>query len=410
MNAEIIAVGTELTTGAKLDTNSQWLSLKLAEIGIPVIFHTTVADDMNAMLDVLTAARRRSDVVIVSGGLGPTYDDLTREAFAKLAGVELELHQPSLDFIRSFFASRKREMPERNAVQAHFPSGSRPIANPRGTAPGIWMFIAVPGVPSEMKRMYDHEILPRLPHGELVIRRRLINMFGVGESHAEELLGDITRRQRDPEVGITAHEGTISLRIVSQGSSATECDAKIEKTEQEIRRLMGHYIFGVENEELEDIVLPRLVERGQTLSTVEIGTGGLLAHRLTSLNSVFTKGPPSPVRGGTILIDTKLPGKSISAVQTVWNHHHDDALAIDDLTKKLAEACRADFETDFALAVAPFPQHDPDRDPLATPITYVALASNAQVQLQEIVLLGDPAIHKSRVAKTALNILRLVLR
>ncbi|MEX0726715.1 MAG: competence/damage-inducible protein A, partial [Planctomycetaceae bacterium] len=184
MNAEIIAVGTELTTGAKLDTNSQWLSLKLAEIGIPVIFHTTVADDMTAMLDVLNAARRRSDIVIVSGGLGPTYDDLTREAFAKLASVELVLHQASLDFIRSFFASRKREMPERNTIQAWFPAGSRPIANPRGTAPGIWMeltredfpapclFIAVPGVPSEMKRMYEHEVLPHLPRGELVIRRR----------------------------------------------------------------------------------------------------------------------------------------------------------------------------------------------------------------------------------------------
>ncbi|MEX0726716.1 MAG: CinA family protein, partial [Planctomycetaceae bacterium] len=256
----------------------------------------------------------------------------------------------------------------------------------------------------------EHEVLPHLPRGELVIRRRLINMFGVGESHAEQLLGDVTKRQRDPEVGITAHEGTISLRIVSHGTSAAECEAKIEATEREIRRLMGHYIFGVEEEELEDVVLTRLAERGQTLSTVEIGTGGLLAHRLTSLNAVSAEGKTSPYSGGTILTDGRSSDKHATASQAVWSRHLSGERGIDGLTTELARACRVQYETDYALAVAPFPQHDPDRDPLATPITYVALASRDQLQLQEIVLLGDPAIHKSRAAKTALNMLRLALQ
>jgi nicotinamide-nucleotide amidase len=177
MHAEIIAVGTELTTGAKLDTNSQWLSLELAAVGIPVKYHTTVADDLEAMLGVLRDAVNRSDVVLVTGGLGPTLDDLTRDCMAELVQAELVLHEPSLEFIKSLFAHRKREMPERNAVQAMFPEGSTPLANPRGSAPGIWMEVprkgspipcqlaAMPGVPSEMKRMFQREVLPRLPAG-----------------------------------------------------------------------------------------------------------------------------------------------------------------------------------------------------------------------------------------------------
>ena len=138
MHAEVISVGTELTTGAMLDTNSQWLSLELAEIGIPVHFHTTVADNLEAMVGVLRIAADRSDVIIITGGLGPTLDDLTRQALAAVLGTELVLDQQSLEWIRSIFAQFKREMPERNVVQAYFPAGSQPLPNPRGTAPGIW--------------------------------------------------------------------------------------------------------------------------------------------------------------------------------------------------------------------------------------------------------------------------------
>ena len=139
MKAEIIAIGTELTSGQKLDTNSQWLSLELAELGIPVHWHTTVADDMDENVQALRIAADRADIVLITGGLGPTLDDLTRDALAQLAGVELVLHPPSLDFIEGFFQQRGRAMPERNRVQALFPSGSEPLVNPIGTAPGIWM-------------------------------------------------------------------------------------------------------------------------------------------------------------------------------------------------------------------------------------------------------------------------------
>ncbi len=229
MKAEIIAVGSELTSGAKLDTNSQWLSRQLADVGISVHFHTTVSDDHTEQIAVLRTAATRADVVIVTGGLGPTQDDLTRQVFAEVASVPLELDPMSLQVIEEMFSRRGRTMPERNRIQAMFPAGSAALPNPIGTAPGIWLELprdagqrpcliaALPGVPSEMHRMFEEQVQPRLPASGVVIRRALVHCFGLGESHVEELLGEVTARGRDPEVGITAHEATITLRIDARG-------------------------------------------------------------------------------------------------------------------------------------------------------------------------------------------------
>src|SRR5436309_2735997 len=164
MKTQIISIGTELTSGQNLDTNSQWLSRRLAEVGIAVGWHTTIADDFDANLDAFRIATGRAKLVLVTGGLGPTQDDLTREVLAKLAGVDLVFHEDSFRIISDLFAKRGRHMPERNRVQALFPAGSEPIRNDRGTAPGVWMDLrgahvaAMPGVPSEMYHMFEHQV------------------------------------------------------------------------------------------------------------------------------------------------------------------------------------------------------------------------------------------------------------
>lgn len=405
MHAEVIAIGTELTTGAKLDTNSQWLSLALAELGIPTHFHSTVADDLEAMTDVMRAASNRSDLVFITGGLGPTLDDLTRHAMAQLMQVELVLDQPSLDFIESLFQRRNRHMPKRNRIQAMFPAGSEVIANPRGTAPGIWMevprkgyetpslFAAMPGVPSEMRRMFEQEIRPRLPGSNRVIRRARVNCYGLGESTAEEMLGELTARGRDPDIGITVHEATITLRITAYGESGEECDGKIVAAKAEITARMGKYIFGEEDDELEHAVAAMLIERGASLATAESGTGGLLAYRIAETHQL-----KAHFRGGLVAADdTGLNGQL--------------SLPSDASRKELAEATanavRKKFDSDYALAVLECPDFDPDSRNDDAPATFVALADTERSIAFEVSLFGDPAIQKSRLVKSALNLLRL---
>lgn len=412
MHAEIISVGTELTTGAKLDTNSQWLSLELAEIGIPVLAHQTISDDLTAMVSTLRTAAERSEIVLITGGLGPTLDDLTREAMANLANVELVQHEPSLEHVKSMFAKRNRPMPERNLIQAMFPRGSEPLPNPRGTAPGIWMTLertdgkiariaAMPGVPSEMKQMFRQQVLPRLDGSGNVIRRARINVFGVGESQAEEILGDLTARGRDPDVGITVHEATITLRITATGNTVEECREKIDKTRATIINRMGTLVFGVEDEELEHALIRLLQQRRATLSTGESGTGGLLAHRLTGV-----AGFESCYMGG-VVVPTNAAKRELVSVDPMLIRQFGPIS--EEVALAIAKGCRQRFGSNFALAVTEWPQFDPD-DPLApVPASFVALASPKGAKVVKVQHFGDPAIAKSRTAKVAMNMLRLHL-
>ncbi|MBT6154827.1 MAG: CinA family nicotinamide mononucleotide deamidase-related protein [Planctomycetaceae bacterium] len=413
MQAEIIAIGSELTTGAKLDTNSQWLSRELSAIGIPVRYHVTMADDLEAMIAAFRTSVDRSELVLITGGIGPTLDDLTRQAVAGLADVELVLHEPSLEIIKSMFVRRKREMPERNAIQAMFPRGSEPISNPRGSAPGISMqvqrtggdafcrVIVMPGVPSEMKRMFEQEVLPGLSGSGRVIRHARINCFGVGESAAEEMLGELTARDRDPEVGITVHEATITMRITAHGNSEAECQRKISEAGQTVREKLGEFVFGVEDEELEHIVVRLLRERGLTLATAESGTGGLLAHRLTDV-----AGFEGCYLGG-VVVPTDAAKREMLEVDGDLLKQAGSISA--EAAAAMAGGCHRQFGTDFALAITECPWFDPDDSTGETPIVYVALVGDGIAESASHAMVGDPAIAKSRAAKMALNLLRLKL-
>ena len=244
LTAEVISIGDEMTSGARLDTNTQWLSRRLGDLGIKVSFHTTVADTLEQNVDVFRIAAERVDILVSTGGLGPTRDDLTREALANVLGTPLELNPSAMQHIEQMFARRKRKMPERNRVQAMFPTGSQQIFNPQGTAPGIDMMIpreesgqsrvfALPGVPAEMKRMFDETVAERIlaengPGTE--IKQHVMKFFGTGESDMENRLGSMIARDREPRVGITVSTATISLRITATGKDAVDCQTQIEQT------------------------------------------------------------------------------------------------------------------------------------------------------------------------------------
>lgn len=407
MQAETIAIGTELTTGAKLDTNSQWLSIELSAVGIPVWYHTTVADTLEANLLVFRQAVDRADVVLITGGLGPTLDDLTREALAALLGVELVLHEPSLVQIQEMFSRRNRTMPERNSIQAMFPAGTEPIPNPRGTAPGIWAEIprpgrtpcrlaAMPGVPSEMKPMFRDSVLPRLTDfcgtGQ-VIRSARVNCFGLGESHADELLGDLTARGRDPEVGITVHEGTITLRIEAHAATVDECDRKIRQAKATARERLKGYVFGEEDEELQDVVLRQLSQQEASLITAESATGGLLATYLSNVEV-----PTASYHGGWVADESRLAAQI--------GLHFVPNLEPSARVTHLAQHIQQQATADYVLVVGDIVTLSTDPSVPPIPRVYVALAGTGVSMTSEIQGLSDPTILKSRSAKTALDLLR----
>jgi nicotinamide-nucleotide amidase len=412
MIAEVISIGDELTSGQRLDTNSKWLSERLGELGVRVLYHTTVADDLDANVSVFRTAVERAEVVVVTGGLGPTADDLTREALAAMAGCELVLDEASLEYIRGLFARFKRDMPERNRVQAMFPAGSRPIANANGTAPGVWMeqprpgggtchIFALPGVPAEMFEMFQQTVVPAITAQSgtaKVIRHHRIKCFGAGESHVEQMLPDLIRRGRQPSVGITVHEATITLRITAMAPTPQDCHTAIEPTVRTINECLGSLVFGQEDDELEDAIVRLLVDHDRTLATVEVGTAGALAECL----SRAAEGQPHYL-GGQVIHSAKMLAQSLGpAADLIELHGATSREAVEALALGLRERTGADY----ALAVGPFPANA-SQDPDAP--FHFALAGPRNVTVKASGMVGHKSIWIPRSAKAALNLLRLTL-
>ena len=293
-----------------------------------------------------------------------------------------------------------------------FPAGSEVLHNPVGTAPGIWMEIpregrspsflaAMPGVPSEMKIMYRQQVLPRLPSGQRVIRRSSVHCFGEGESNIEAMLGDLTARNRNPEVGITASSATISLRIASHGPTIADCEKAIAETKALIREKLGSLIFGEDDHTLESIVVGTLAQRGLTLTTVEAGTRGLLAQMVSQ-----SPGADSCFLGGVVLNGT--PSVVISIGEPQGEEPASEgagamSLVSAEETLEMAQNSRRRFESDFALSISPFSEPTAPGEPATS---FIALAGENVNEVHEHKILIDPAIARPRAAKGALNMLR----
>jgi nicotinamide-nucleotide amidase len=412
MRAEILAIGDELTSGQRLDTNSQWLSARLGELGVPVAFHTTVGDDLETNITAFRTAIERCELVVSTGGLGPTADDLTREALAAAAGVELVEDDASLEHIRSLFARRSRPMPERNVVQAQFPRGSRVVANPHGTAPGIDFTVTrssvgscrvfcLPGVPAELFEMWKATVAPAISAmvgPRRVICHRRIKVFGAGESDVEAMLPDMIRRKREPLVGITVSDATITLRITAGGTNEAEIEQVLAPTIAEIRNTLGALVFGEEDDELEDAVVRLLTTRGQSVAVAEWATGGLESQWLAevSRNSECFRGGIG-VQNAPML--SALLGLAVSP-----EHAADEATAAD-----MAKAVRQKCGADFGLAVASFPTQGTSTSAELTGTVYIGLATGNSVRTKGFPVASHPAIIRPRAAKNALNMLRLAM-
>ncbi len=387
--AEIIAIGDELTSGFRLDTNSQWLAQQLGDLGIVVLYHSTVGDDMNANVDVFKHAFTRADVVITTGGLGPTADDLTRQALAKAAGVELKLHADQVEHLKAFFARRGRTMTPSNEIQAHFPAGSVVVPNPEGTAPGIELryrgperetiVFCLPGVPAEMKQMFAQTLQQRLKGitGETqVIHHHVVRCFGSGESHIESLLPDLVKRGRDPQVGITASQGTISLRLTTRADSVEDCLKKMASTLATIDECLGELVFGFNDETLESVVAARYVESGKTIAITDAGMQGA--------PGVLLKKSAAPLDAAEIA-DFESEDVSHRAVEILHRAGSDVGVAIGPIERN--EAIVAAGESNYVVAVA--------------------IKGSENVKIHEFLFSGHSAIRETLANKRVLNVLRL---
>lgn len=410
MRAEIIAIGDEIITGQRLDTNTQWLAERLTELGIEVAFHSTIGDNLADNVAVFKTAIDRVDVVVATGGLGPTADDLTREAIAQAVGVGLVRDEASLLYIRQLFERRGRQMPERNAVQADFPVGATPIPNEHGTAPGVAMHVervgrgpgnvfALPGVPAEMKPMWQQTVAPAIAaaRGEVrVIRHRRIKCFGVGESQLEAMLPDLIRRGREPSVGITVSDATITLRITAAGPDDDACLEAMEPTAAMIYKLLGTIAYGEEEDELEDVDARLLKQQHKTIAVAEWATGGLVSEWLAKAAPV----DDVILAGGFVI------GSLRQLEQLTGDASLHDAVPSDSAVATVAaEWVRRAAGADYGIGIAAFP---PTADGPEAKVS-ISIAAPDRTRRLQFGCASHPAIKQSRTAKQALNALRLIL-
>jgi nicotinamide-nucleotide amidase len=299
VNAEIISIGTELLLGEVTDTNAAYLAGQLPLLGIDLHRVTLVGDNLERLSQAFSRAREDCDIVLATGGLGPTEDDLTREAMAQVLSEELSI-SPALEAeLRAIFSRMGRAMPPHNIKQATLIPSAQAIPNPRGTAPGWWIekwgkiIVAMPGPPREMQHMWEKEVMPRLqeklPKG--VILFRTLKSFGLSEAAVDEMVGPLFSLA-NPKIGIYAKPDGIHLRLIASAQRCEEAEELIDQGEAQLRAILTHHIWGIDSDTLEGVVGALLASKGLTLATMESCTGGLLAANLTDVprSSVYYKG------------------------------------------------------------------------------------------------------------------------
>ncbi|WP_435016339.1 competence/damage-inducible protein A [Tundrisphaera sp. TA3] len=413
MKAEIIAIGSELVSGQSLDTNSQWLCQRLGELGISVHYITALGDDLAENVGVFLAAIARADLVITGGGLGPTQDDLTREALASAAGVTLVEDAASLEAIRTMFARRNRVMAERNRIQALLPAGATPLPNAIGTAPGMAMEIdgtlvaCLPGVPRELKQMFFDQVVPLLRRTGRISRtivHRKINMFGKGESEIEADALDLTARGRVPEVGITASDATIAFRVIAEGATEAEAVALMEPTVAEIYRRFGDLIVGEGADDVVDGLVRELKRADLTIATAESCTGGMIAEKLTSVPGVSRYYP------GSIVSYSNQAKAQVLGVPTSLLIEHGAVSA--EVAAAMAEQVRERFGSDIGVSVTGYASPGEGVPPESVGLVYLGIATSEKVQTRKIEVGPEQPreIIRRRATKQALNWARLTIR
>lgn len=407
--AELIAVGTELLLGNIANTDAQMISQGLSQLGINVYYHTVVGDNPQRVRQAVDIARGRADILITTGGLGPTCDDLTKAAVAQAFGKELVYHEPSAQRIRERFAQRGTPVTENNFQQAMVPEGCTVLDNDWGTAPGVAFqaggthVLMLPGPPRECAMMFRHRALPYLQKlSDGVIASRTVKTFGIGESAAEALLRDLMNALHNPTLAPYAKPTGTELRITAHAPTREEALRLIAPVEEQVKAILGDKVIGVDVDSLEEVCFALLKDRGLTVGTAESCTGGLLAKLLTDL-----PGSSAVFRGGVVSYTNGVKAGLLGVPQDLLDRY---GAVSPQVAEAMARGAKASLGCDIALSTTGVA--GPDADDRGNPIglVYLGLAWGDQCQVTEF---RAGPVERERVrrqaAQTALDLLRRYL-
>ncbi|WP_270301818.1 competence/damage-inducible protein A [Terrisporobacter petrolearius] len=408
MKAEIITVGTEILLGDILNTNTHYLSNELANMGVDVYYQITVGDNENRLLNQLEESFRRSDLVVLTGGLGPTQDDLTKEVCAKYFNLDMEFHQPSWDKIIEIHNKMKRTPTENNKKQAYFPVNSIILPNEYGTAPGCIMeknnktIIVMPGPPREMKPMFDNFVKPFLQkNSEDILKSKVIRIIGVGESKVENDLLDLIQKQVNPTIATYAKDGECTVRITAKGKTVEEVEKLILPVVKEIKNRFKETVYGEDETTIEDEVAKILVKNNLTISVAESCTGGMVSSSLINypgISSVFME--------GCVTYSNEAKMKSLNVKEETLNSV---GAVSEQCAKEMAEGVAARHNTNIGLSTTGIagPEGGSEEKPVG--LVYMGIKINDKTIVKKYIFNGDRQQIRYRACKTLLNDLRLEL-
>jgi len=414
MRAELISVGTEILLGEITDTNSQWIAARLPAIGIDLYHQSTVGDNIGRLAEAIERALKRSDVVIMTGGLGPTEDDLTREAIAQVMGEEMFVDADAERQLRALFSARGVAFAERNVKQTMLIPSATAIPNPRGTAPGWWVektlatdapedtnyIISMPGPPNEMQRMWEHEVEPKLMKlaGQGVLVSRVLKTIGVGESTIDEMVAPLLK-STNPTIGVYAKPDGVYLRLAAKAASQEEAWVHIAPVEEEARRILGPIIWGADNDTLEGVVGDMLDQRGLTLATMESCTSGLLASTITEVT-----GSAQYFKGGYVAYSGQMKmGLGVSA-DVIEKH----GVISSETAEAMAAAARRNLDADYGIGITGIAGNDEvEGKPPGT--MHIAVAGELGADHISYAFYQGRQATKRRAVTTALFLLRRTL-
>jgi nicotinamide-nucleotide amidase len=408
MDCEIISVGTELLLGQIANTDAQYISQRLSELGINVYYHTVVGDNKQRLLDALNVAVKRADLIITTGGLGPTVDDLTKETVAEFLGLELQMHEPSLQHIKEHFNRTGRQVSDNNIKQALLPKGSIPIPNPNGTAPGViiehekGIFIVLPGPPLELQPMFEETVVPFLQKcSDYTIVSKVVRIFGIGESKVEEMVKDLLDEQDNPTIAPLVGHGDVTLRITARVRKGEDAYALIDPVERQIRQRLGDAVYGVDDDTLSKVVGRMLIERELKLALAESCTGGLISDKLTDIPGI------------SMAFDRGFVTYSNEAKMELLGVSNDTLNRFGAVSPQTAEemalGALAHSHADIALAVTGIAGPDGGTPSKPVGLAYMAIADSYGAYSSKHVFNGNRRRIKEIGALTALNLLRLHL-